>query len=456
VRAARTAATLVLAVVLAVVVALGAVLAAAGPAGADFVVDRAAHALQSQFVYVDSSAEAKLTDSEVHQLTNSIRSAGTPLWLAVLPRSVLSSYGGSPQQVVRALAQGVGQDGTYGVVIGPSSFYAQSTNGNAVGNIADRAVQQNGTAFGVLSAFVSGVNDAYGSGSGGAGGSGGGSSALALLALVAAGGGALAVASSRSRKRVRQRAAANLVEVRPTFEEDVTRLGEDIDALDLDIDAPATTDAMRERYAAALNAYDAAKLALDRATSTIDLPTVTSALEQGRYELTCVRALQAGQPVPERLAPCFFNPQHGPSVQVVNWTPPGGTPREVPVCVDCADRLARGVEVDARTVTVAGASTPYWNAGPQYAGYAGGYYNSFGGMLPGLLLGTVLGSSMGGGWGGGGFGWGGGGWGGGGFGWGGGGWGGGGNSGGGDFGGGGGFGGGDFGGGGGGGGGGSF
>jgi hypothetical protein len=442
VRAVRTIATLVLAAAL----ALGAVLAAAGPAGADFVVDRAAQALKSQFVYVDNSAQVTLTGSQTQQLTNDIRSAGTPIWLAVLPSSVLASYGGSAQQVLTALAQGVGQDGIYGVVIGTSSFYAQSTNGHSVGAIADQAVQQNGTAFGVLSAFVSGVSHAYGSGTGG---SGPGGSALPLLALVAAGGGALVLASSRSRKRARLRAAANLTEVRPTFEEDVTRLGEDIEALDLDIDAAATTDSMRERYAAALNAYDAAKLALDRATSTIDLPAVTSALEEGRYDLTCVRALQSGQPEPQRLAPCFFNPQHGPSVQVASWTPPGGTVREVPVCADCADRLAHGVQVDARTVTVGGASTPYWNAGPQYAGYAGGYYNSFGGMLPGLLLGTVLGRSLGGGWGGGGFGWGG--WGGGGWG-GGGGNGGGGGFGGGDFGGGGGFGGGDFGGGGGGGG----
>jgi hypothetical protein len=449
VRAARAIATIVLTVPL----ALGAVLATAGPAGADFVVDRAAQALKSQFVYVDSSAQVKLTGSESQQLTNDIRSAGTPIWVAVLPGSVLASYGGSARAVVGALAHGVGQDGIYGVVIGASSFFALSTDGHGVSAIADRAVQQNGTAFGVLSAFVSGVSDAYGSGSGG---SGRGGSALTVLALVAAGGGALALASSRSRKRARLRAAANLAEVRPTFEEDVTRLGEDIEALDLDIDAAATTDTMRERYAAALNSYDAAKLALDRATSTIDLPAVTSALEEGRYDLTCVRALQSGQPEPERLAPCFFNPQHGPSVQVVSWTPPGGTVREVPVCADCADRLAHGVQVDARTVTVGGASTPYWNAGPQYAGYAGGYYNSYGGMLPGLLLGTVLGSSMGGGWGwgGGGFG---GGWGGFGGGWGGGGGngGGGGDFGGGDFGGGG-FGGGGFGGGGGDGGGGSF
>ena len=141
-----------------------------------------------------------------------------------------------------------------------------------------------------------------------------------------------------------------------------------------------------------------------RQPNTLGLHAVSSALEEGRYELACVRALQAGQPIPERRAPCFFNPQHGPSVQDVTWTPPGGAPREVPACADCASRVARGVDVDAKTVSVGGQATPYWNAGPDYAGYAGGYYGGFGGMLPGLLVGTLLGSSFGGGFGYGGFG----------------------------------------------------
>ena len=80
----------------------------------------------------------------------------------------------------------------------------------------------------------------------------------------------------------------------------------------------------RQSYAAALNAYDSAKAALDRATTTLGLHDVSAALEDGRYQLACVRALQAGDPLPERRAPCFFNPQHGPSVQDASWTPPGG------------------------------------------------------------------------------------------------------------------------------------
>ena len=91
----------------------------------------------------------------------------------------------------------------------------------------------------------------------------------------------------------------------------------------------------------------------------------------------------------------------------MDWAPPGGAVASRCRSARTARRgCDRGDDVDARTVTVGGQSTPYWNAGPQYAGYAGGYYNGFGSVLPALLIGTVLGSSLGGGFGMGGFGWG--------------------------------------------------
>jgi hypothetical protein len=221
-----------------------------------------------------------------------------------------------------------------------------------------------------------------------------GSSLLVLLVLVV-GGLWLLLYLRRSAQVARERATANLTEVRPAFEEDVTRLGEELEAFDLDVDAPSTSDQMRGLYTRALDAYDAAKASLERAVTTMDLQPVTAALEDGRYNLSAVLALQAGQPVPQRRAPCFFNPQHGPSVKDVKWAPSGGSRRDVPVCADCADRLARGDQVDVKTVSVGRTRMPYWDAGPEYAPYAGGYYGGFGSMLPGMLVGTILGSSMG-------------------------------------------------------------
>jgi hypothetical protein len=387
---------------------IGLALGPAAAALADTAVDTAAAALKNAPVYNDPNAQRTLTDSEVSQLTNQIASTGQPIFLAVLPQSVLADYGNDPTRVIKAIQAGVGTAGTYGVVVG-NTFEGGSDTGVPAGTFATSALAQhkNEGAYAVMSAFVASVCNYANTGAGtGSGTSSSSSSSVGTFAVIAVlivlGGVGLAVFSARSKRRAAARAAANLAEVKPAFAEDVTKLGEDIEELDLDIDAPTTTDQMRQLYARALDAYDASKLALDRATNTLGLHDVTSALEEGRYNLAGIRALQEGKPLPERRPPCFFNPQHGPSVQDVNWTPPGGAARQVPVCDQCADRLARGEDPDAKTVLVGGQQTPYWNAGPAYAGYAGGYYNGFGGILPGILIGTLLGGSFGGmGWGGG-------------------------------------------------------
>ncbi|HEY5032829.1 MAG TPA: hypothetical protein VIJ54_10165, partial [Actinomycetes bacterium] len=385
---------------------LGAALLA-GPASADSVVDAAVAALQQSPVYNSPAASPRMTDSETAQLTSEIQAGSTPIYVAVLPASVLASYNNDPTQVIEAIQKGLGANGTFAVVAGRNLKVGNNQGNTEVAALADQAVAQNqgGSVYSVLSTFVTLVENAAsgsGSGSGGSGsgtsGSGGSSngSLVPILGVLVVGAGGIALLARRSSSQARQRAAATLAEVRPAFEEDVTKLGEDIKALDLDIDSPKTTDEMRQHYAAALNAYDKSKATLEAATNTLGLHPVSGALEEGHFELACVTALQAGQPLPERRAPCFFNPQHGPSVQDVTWTPPGGTAREVPACADCASRVARGVDVDAKTVNVGGQQTPYWNAGPQYVGYAGGYYGGFGSILPGLLIGTLLGSSLGG------------------------------------------------------------
>ncbi len=382
----------------------------AGTASADTPMDNAVSTFNGgSHVYNDPAAEAALSDAQVSSLQAQAANAGTPAFVAVFPASTGAAYGNASGVLRQLLDQG--PQGTYAVVVGSSTFIAGSNLVSGTGSIATQALTASSVggssankAYAICSRFLTLLSNYVGSsGTGGnaGGGSSSSSSVLPILGLVAVGGVGLAVYAKRASNKAKARAAANLAEVKPAFEEDVTKLGEELSALDLDIDAPTTTDQMRQSYAAALNAYDLAKDTLDKAQTTIALHDVSAALEDGRYQLACVRALQAGQPLPERRAPCFFNPQHGPSVQDAQWTPPGGAAREVPVCADCADRLARGVDVDAKTVMVGGQQTQYWNAGPQYAQYAGGYYNGFGGMLPGILIGTVLGGGFGGGFGGG-------------------------------------------------------
>ncbi|RKS76285.1 hypothetical protein BZB76_1636 [Actinomadura pelletieri DSM 43383] len=205
-----------------------------------------------------------------------------------------------------------------------------------------------------------------------------------------------------ARRRRREREAREMADLKAGVQEDVTLLGEDIARLDLNVMDSGLDPDIRADYERAMNSYDDAKRSTERAARPQDMQAVTTALEDGRYYMTATRARLAGEPVPERRAPCFFNPQHGPSVQDVLWAPPGGTERSVPACAADARAVQHGADPDVRMVPYGGGRRPYWNAGPAYAPYAGGYYAGYGGLdlLSGLMIGTMLGSMMSGGWGG--------------------------------------------------------
>ena len=83
----------------------------------------------------------------------------------------------------------------------------------------------------------------------------------------------------------------------------------------------------------------------------------------GRFDLACVLARRDGEPLPQRREPCFFNPQHGPSVTDVPWTPAGGVERPVPVCRNDQVRLDRGERPDVRLVRAGDRYVPWWAAG---------------------------------------------------------------------------------------------
>ncbi len=212
-----------------------------------------------------------------------------------------------------------------------------------------------------------------------------------LILLVAIGIG-LAFMVSRSRTRERQRQTEALNAVRSAAEEDVVRFGEDLTLLGDDTAGRQLDEATRQDYRRALDAYDSAKTALDRVQRPDDVRGITGILEDGRYAVACVQARIAGRPVPARLPPCFFNPQHGPSSENVDWAPPGGVPRSVPTCPADGERVRAGAEPDMRKVPVGTGRRPYWQGGPGYGPYAQGYFSPFAmtGLLPGLFLGSML------------------------------------------------------------------
>lgn len=214
---------------------------------------------------------------------------------------------------------------------------------------------------------------------------------LIVLAVTFAG----AFMIQKSNKQQEQaRAQAALEAVKKTAHEDVTEFGEEVAYLDTITAGVELDEGGRQDYQRALNAYETAKETLDRVKDPDAIKHVTEALEDGRYATSCVRARVDGKPLPTRTPPCFFNPQHGPSVENVDWAPVGGQPRPVPVCAADAERVAVGAEPAARKVTTADGYTRrnYWEAGPSYAAYNRGYFNSYAGsgLLPGMLLGAMM------------------------------------------------------------------
>jgi len=191
--------------------------------------------------------------------------------------------------------------------------------------------------------------------------------------------------------------AAEVESVKRTADEDITRFGEELQDLDLDMVGKDLGDGARQDYQRALDAYESAKQAVTQVTEAEQIRHVIEILEDGRYAMACVRARVNGEPLPQRRPSCFFNPQHGPSVVDVMWAPAGGAPREVPACAADAERVRAGAEPDVRKVMVGPQRVPYWQAGPAYAPYAQGMFGALGGVMTGMFLGTMLGGMFAGG-----------------------------------------------------------
>lgn len=186
-------------------------------------------------------------------------------------------------------------------------------------------------------------------------------------------------------------------EVRQSAQDDLVSLGDDIRALDVDIQMPGVSADAKQRYEQSLEAYQRASEIFDRAKRPEDLAPVSETLEEGRYAMAYAKALLDGKPPPERRPPCFFDPRHGPSTEEVQWAPPGGAPRGVPACAADALRVKEGFEPHGRQVSVNGRPTDYWNAPRHYGPMMGGYFNGFGGggLMSTLLMGSALGAGLG-------------------------------------------------------------
>jgi hypothetical protein len=379
---------------------LAVVVAVLGPvtaAGADTGLDTAAEALKEDPVYVDPRAEDQLSDAEERALERKIENADKPVFVAVLPEN--SDF--PPENLLRNLRTEVGITGVYAVRLGDGFDAAADRtvlSTWAVDNITDAVKATPADAETQLNNFVDQALPQCGGmapaswdpGTDGEGVPVGG--LITLGTLLAAGGAGAYALTRRNRQRRAEEERAALEKLRVVVDEDITAFGEELDRLDFHPGERGATNEMRTDYERALDSYDKAKARMAAARRPDDVREVTEALEDGRFALAALAARREGRPLPERRPPCFFDPRHGPSVQDVTWLPAGGTAREVPVCAADAARLAEGEDPLSRTVDTPYGRRPYWEAGPLYGPWAGGYFG--GGILPGFLIGTLLGSAM--------------------------------------------------------------
>ena len=165
------------------------------------------------------------------------------------------------------------------------------------------------------------------------------------------------------RRRARAREAAELLAgVTKLCEEDITLLGEQLRRLDAETAEHPLDEVARVDYQKALDAYESAERSIRKVVKVEEIGAVTETLNEGRYALACVQAHVAGKQRPANRQPCFFNPQHGPSLKEVLFTPRGGGTRRVAACAQDAARVEAGEKPEVRTVELGGERVPYKDA----------------------------------------------------------------------------------------------
>jgi hypothetical protein len=367
--------------------------AQAGP-----IINRAAVALRANPVYVDPSAELSISAADQQRLRQTIDTAGAgPVYIAILPAAAELEAGGNPDGVLQTLHGQLGQKGTYAVVVG-RHFRAGSEGvlpRGVAGQLATEALDAH-RSEGVTATLVDFVDRVaaarQGGGTGGRGSGSPGAGGSVLIGLLIAAAVAFLIFRAVNGRRRQQ---AELAEVKAAAHDDLIALADDVQKLE---EPAASNPSAKAEYTQALDCYDTATRSYDRATQPRQLEAVTSALEEGRYHMSAAEAVLAGRTPPERRAPCFFDPRHGPSTRDVEWSPPGGAPRNVPACEADAQAVERGGEPAHRQVMANGRMVPYWNAPPYFSPWASGYFMPFGGrgFLSGLFLGELLGGAYGG------------------------------------------------------------
>jgi hypothetical protein len=165
-----------------------------------------------------------------------------------------------------------------------------------------------------------------------------------------------------------------LAQLRKLCEEDVAVLAENLRRVDAEAaDRPLDEDSWVD-YQSARKAHQTAQQEVGWITGADEIGKVTEPIADGHYALARVQARAVGEPVPKPRVPCFFNPQHGPSVYEVAFTPPGHGTRKVPACASDVARVRAKENPDIREVEVGGRRVPYFEVGSALAPYGASYF----------------------------------------------------------------------------------
>ncbi|MEV0591886.1 hypothetical protein [Nonomuraea cavernae] len=356
---------------------------------------------QKDPLYVASGSA--LSSDQQDKIRDILQDSKSDIYVAALPDGSVTDPKTYVGQLGEAAVKAKNGGQVTVAVLDGNSFFAGSNFGRSgmTDQLSKLAVRNSDNIVSGMEDFVQRVNlmadgktnSALKSGSTSSGGGGGGVLVgLGVLALV--GGGGYFLYSKNRKKKQAIQDAKDLAAVKGTVEEDVTKLGEEITSLDTDVTLSGQGGQHIDEWQQALDSYEKAKTQLAAVERADQVREVTQTLEDGRYALAVVKAKVNDQPVPERRAPCFFNPQHGPSARDVRWAPPGGAVRDVPACASDAEAVERGFDPQMREVMVDGQRRPYYDAGPAYQPYAYGYYGGFGDVMTGMFIGTMMGSMM--------------------------------------------------------------
>lgn len=332
-------------------------------------------------VWVDPDV-TELSASETAQLDAAAKSAGAPIRIAVIPVDKISKsesrYYSQPawegEEISDQLYDRVGVEGVYAVLVDASSesagrgFHAvqRADHGPTyfVGDAVDQAVDCCAPDYeSMLERFIQRAQVVNKPFYVDAAPYAGGAAGIIGLWVTLTGLGA------RRAKRKDEKAHLDLT--KPLLNEEIIALSQQVSAL------PTTSDAQQSKLSKdVLDTVEKARHRLDEAKGDQDVEDVTALLGSARYGLVCLDALQAGKPVPEPTAPCFFDPRHGPSADTVEWKPERGSVREVSVCAACKQRAVAGAEPQVRMVEKwSGHPRPYWELGEDMTAYIDGYWS---------------------------------------------------------------------------------